>query len=53
MTVSLRIVYRRSMLQQKTSFASELLRKRHREGKEEETEDKEERKNKDKNKTKK
>jgi hypothetical protein len=40
------------MLQQKTSFASELLRKRQREGKEEETEDregrKEERKNKDK-----
>jgi hypothetical protein len=43
------------MLQQKTSFVSELLRKRQREEKEEEMEDEEgrkkERKNKDKNKT--
>jgi len=36
MKVSLRIIPMRSMLQQKTSFASELLRKRQRDGKEKE-----------------
>lgn len=39
MKVSLRIIPIMSMLQQKTSFSSELLRKRQREGTEEETQD--------------